>query len=195
MREWAPDTEEFDALRKHIASKINMVDIISNISKRVEQTSGGLFTHKCICPNPAHKQGNEKTPSFHFSDANKTFTCWGCQKFGDIFNVLSWHLGSPIDVIVNNYASEMKINSLSFDLPKVKPRADTGMINIKLSSIIREFLQKSANKPSYESLKIWADGLFRRIDERLLSATIEPDQAASFYNHILMEIQRKEAEI
>lgn len=48
----------------------------------------GKFTHKCACPNPEHKSGKERSASFYFNKDNGQFFCYGCNIYGNSFDLL-----------------------------------------------------------------------------------------------------------
>ncbi len=185
--------EERKAVRKELAKTLSFEGILSKYSSRVEHINSSTWTHKACCP--FHKGGQERTPSFHISDSEKTFFCYGCNIYGDIFDFIGLIRGSPGELMAMKYQHSKK---LDIDLSKVaeaKPRTNISEIHVKISSSMRDYLRSMEGKPQYEAECQWADSVFKRMDERFSKLTPEDgDQARSFSMQIMLELERRKYE-
>lgn len=174
------------ALRKKARKSINMEKMLSGIVDEVESISSNSFTHKCKCPNPNHKGGEERTPSFYFSDVDSTFKCFGCNWNGDVFDLIALLKGMPVDALVDKYVKEKGIkvlldeidNTVKFDILKLK---------YELSIVLRNHYEAYGDKEAD-----WIDSLSIRVDERFSKLTnADYKEAHSFYMQVLLEVSRR----
>jgi hypothetical protein len=183
-------TDENKELRRQLAKSLSFEAVASKHCSRIEPVSSATWTHKCTCP--FHKGGNERTPSLHISDTEKTFFCYGCSARGDIFDFIGMIRGSPGDVIAMKYKESKNI---ILDIPgtaNAKPKTDIYEIGLQLSVAIREYIKSKVGEPSYEDDILWADSIFKRIDERFSKLTSDnPEHARNFSMQIMMELERR----
>lgn len=198
-KKWPLSIEELQAAKALLYDSISFADIVSKYSSRVEESNSSCFTHKCTCPNPQHKNGNERTPSFHFSEKDKGFVCFGCGIQGEMFDFLSIMEGSPWHHIVRKFLQQESIDLSTIDLDSLKNRTVQDYdylynVNLHLSVELRNYLESIKNSALYEKECEWVDRMFRRIDDRLGKLS-EKDfqQAHSFESQILYEIDRRKS--
>jgi hypothetical protein len=189
MNAWLT-TEESKAIRKHLASKLSFESIGKKHCNRVEPISSSTWTHKCTCP--FHKGGHERTPSLHLSDKEKTFFCYGCSAHGDIFDFIGMIRGTPGDAIALRYK---EINNIDVDLSEVgpaKPRVNVQEINLQIGVAIRDYIAQVSDANVKRDEIIWADSIFKRVDERFSKLTDDDgEQARNFYMQIMLELDRR----
>lgn len=193
MRAWPLSGEELRALRESLARQMSMVKVIDRFSKQIEEVGAGNFTHKCICPNPEHKQGNERTPSFYFSEETKQFVCWGCGINGDLFDFLELMLKRPADQLAQNYAKKKQVDvEECLKYATAEPMIDIGELSYRLGIQLRDHLAAFKGKDEYEAERIWVDNVFLRIDDRFSKLDRrEIEQAQQFVSQIEMELERR----
>lgn len=196
MREWPLSSEEMASLRRAASQRLSMEKIVKKFSTRVESTFSSVFTHKATCPNPDHKGGGEKTPSFHFSEKDKQFYCFGCKKSGDVFDLLSMVLSKPVSQIINSYVSNKKISAHSVDVQKYKFVDEVNESKYKLCLELRNYLISLKKDSKYTVESEWVDMLFKQIDDRF--SKLSDDDFKTAHTFILqkyVEIDRKKMEL
>ena len=186
--------EDLQAAAKVAASKLSFVELANKYCKRVESVYSATFTHKCICPNPFHKNGNEKSPSFNFSEKDKFFYCFSCQISGDIFDFITlvegvpWH-DSVMQVIESG---AIDLGELGNPTPSIDIYNYLFHLNLDISNEIRDYLALLKDSDKYQEECAWADSVFKRVDETFAKLTdAPPDQAKAFQTQILMELSRR----
>lgn len=193
MREWPLTTEEIRALKHGLSQKMSLLQILNKYSRSVEPISSSSFTHRCICPNPAHKGGNERTPSFYFSETDKEFVCWGCGLKGSIFDLLEVLLNEPADKLAKEYArrENISLEQCLKDLPAL-PQFDIEELNSELGIELREHLRSLQDTPKYNEEYQWVEQMLKRIDDRFdkLDPT-DHTKARNFFLQIQMELERR----
>lgn len=196
IEEWPLSTEELLALRLTVGQKISMVKAVQHYGRNVEEVASPTFTHRCTCPNLEHKQGNEKTPSFFFSEKDKTFMCFGCHIRGDVFDFLARMLKRPVEEIVKGYAKKNGIDAS--DIPEFDATArlfDIQQMKHDVCMDIRDYVVARKEIDTYKSDCEWADNLFRRIDDRFDKFTEHDYQQARFFTmQIGVELERRNGE-
>jgi hypothetical protein len=189
MTGWqTPDEER--ALRKKLARNISFESVVKKYSNRIEPVSSATWTHKCACP--FHKGGNERTPSLHISDTEKTFFCYGCSVRGDVFDFIGMVRGAPGSAVAERYSKSQNITLETGDVVESRPRINIHEFNLKIGISIREYLKSLTGSATFENETSWAEETFKRVDERFAKLKDEDgDQARNFYIQIMMEIDRR----
>lgn len=182
--------EEIKAIRKYLAHSLSFEMVAKKYSSRIEPVSSATWTHKCICP--FHKNGEERTPSLHISETEKTFFCYGCSTHGDIFDFIGIIKGSPGEAVADKYQKSKNIDIDLSNIKAAKPKTNVQEINLQISCAIRDYLYSIKKSDIYLGEVEWADGIFKRIDERFDKLTDEDgDQAKNFYMQIMLELDRR----
>lgn len=183
--------EESDRARKLLAPKFSILELFKRYSREVVPTGGGTWTHKCVCINQEHKQGNERSPSCSFNEDEQTFFCFGCRWGGDVFDVMAKLQNRATDQLIEELVKKNGVD-VDQDLPPLRPKLDLARINQKMSVMLREHLDLFRNTDCYEEEMVWVDGMFRKIDERLawLEAT-DVEEARALYEGICMNLERR----
>lgn len=151
------------------------------------QPGSGKFTHRCSCPNPAHKGGNEKTASFYFSRTTGQFFCFGCQAYGDSFDLISMLGGNQQDALDQAMLGGPVIVP---DIPDVKRVIDAGLA--KLTKKSREIVRSKIGHPTFVEANQWFHRFFERLDSFLVEMESEtPEQIGGRFLQLNMEITRK----
>jgi DNA primase len=65
-------------IKEKIIQSISIVSIAKNAGVVLHNAGSGNFQYKCICPNPNHKNGNERSSSCYINTDKNTFFCFGC---------------------------------------------------------------------------------------------------------------------
>lgn len=183
-------TDESKAMRRQLAKSLSFEAVVRKYSNRIEAVCSASWTHKCSCP--FHKNGQERTPSLHISDTEKTFFCYACSARGDIFDFIGMIRGSPGDIIAMKYK---ELKNISVDISDTgPPRAKFNVheINLQMSTAIRDYIASVKGSKSYDEEVLWSDSIFKRIDERFSKLTDEnSDQARNFSLQVMMELERR----
>ena len=187
-----PSYEQMAASRKILATKFSILDLFVKHSREVFPTGGGTWSHKCICPHPDHKQGQERSPSCYFSESERNFSCFGCEWYGDVFDLLGLMTGVSAETLVKEAAGEAGLNLSSLSLPPPVPKMDLNRINQRLSTMLRDHLQMFRETPCYADETAWTDRIFRDIDDRL--ERLEPTDVGpirQLYEGTCMSLERR----
>lgn len=196
--EWPLSLEEMQNIAKPLAATVSFVALASNHCKKIESIASATFTHRCICPNPFHKNGAERSPSFYFSEKDKFYKCFGCNISGDIFDFITLTDGIPWHDVVasfikNGSATLQSLQEASSGISEIELANFVFDLNIDISHHVRRYLASRRNTKYYEKECKWADHLFKRVDETFAKlADTDFEQAKSFHAQILMEISRRE---
>lgn len=196
--EWPLSLEEMQNVAKPLAATLSFVGLASKHCKKIESIASATFTHRCICPNPFHKNGSERSPSFYFSDKDKFYKCFGCNISGDVFDFITLTEGIPwhdivADLINNGTMTLESLQEANSGISEIELANFQFELNIDLSHQIRKYLATRHNTPYYEKEYKWADHIFKRIDEtfaKLVDSDFE--QTKAFHSQILMELSRRE---
>lgn len=170
-------------LSSRVASKAKEL-----LEKKVSLKPGsGKFTHKCSCPNPAHKGGAEKTPSFYFSEETGQFFCFGCQAYGDSFDLITL-LGGSAEAALK---AAMEGGPIEVpDLPAVHKVIEAGAAKITKKS--REKLRSYIGTKDEKEALSWFEKFFIRLDNMLVEMEKEtPEQIAGRFLQLNMELGRR----
>lgn len=186
--------EELNGARKSLYPMMSFWDIMRRYSINVSSVWGREWTHKCSCPH--HKDGGERTPSFFFSEASKKFYCFGCSIGGDIFDLIALMENRQWHELVRELLSENKIDISNIDVPNRANYETVFNINRELSLQIKQYVSSCEKTSYYESEKIWADRMFRRIDDSvsaLEKSNFDLVEINSFKMQVSIDIQRRKA--
>ncbi len=151
------------------------------------QAGSGKFTHKCPCPNPEHKGGGEKTASFYFSRETGQFFCFGCQAYGDAFDLIQMLGGN------SNQAMQAAMDGgpvVISDLPDVQKVIEAG--SMKLIKKCRETLQAKFGTKDFVEANLWFARFYERLDGFVVEMESEtPEQIGGRFLQLNMELTRK----
>lgn len=167
IKPWPLSQDELTASKKVILSKINILDLYHKYVKAVEPTYSTSFTHKSKCPR--HKNGNERTPSFYFSQHDGSFKCFACSIFGDVFDLMSMSEGRPWQFIVSDLTKELSINLDNIEVNVTQGQDYTSFLfetNLKLSIILRNYMLSFKDKESFDKVKNWVESIYVKMDRR-----------------------------
>jgi DNA primase len=187
--DWPLSQKEIAVARQKLAASYDIVSLVGKLTSNIARYSSSNWTHKCKCP--FHAGGNERTPSFFFSEKTGHFRCFSCHLHGDVFDILSKIEGSPAFVLAEQAAKEehgLDLES-SFD-----QSIDTDLrfeINIELSKRLFNWLFKRKGTKSYLDDFAWVERQFEKIDQRLFAASeLSKQELVGFKIQIEKEIQR-----
>lgn len=183
--------EEAQRARKLLAPKYPILELFKRYSRSVEPTGGGTWSHKCVCINQEHKQGNERTASCRFNDETQEFYCFGCGWSGDVFDVMAKMANKDTIVLLEDLIGQEGLN-LDEALPAAIPKLDLARINQKMSVMLRDYLEFFRGTDCYNEEAVWTEGEFRKIDERL--AWLEPTDVGkikALWEGVVMDIERR----
>lgn len=187
--------EELQSAKLVLYEKLKFADVMGKFSDRIEETYSASFSHKCTCPNPKHKNGRERTPSFYFSESQKNFVCFGCNLFGDMFDIIALMEGMPWYNAVRIFLEKEKIDLNEINLESFKGAGAYNNnyvyeCNLKLGVELRDYLSSLTGTP-YDIEKKWVDSIFKRMDDRFEKLGDEDaSQARAFKAQILLELDR-----
>lgn len=196
---WPLSQDELKKAKQALFPRISFVQILNKYTKQIEEVGSSTFTHRCVCPNPNHKNGGERTPSFYFSEEDKGYRCYGCGITGDVFDLISLMNGMPWNDVVKVFLDKENIDLGSVDFDFSAPH-QTSLSqysfdsNMKISQEFRDYLHIIKDKPYYQKEKEWVDLVFRRVDDALDKS--ESKQAIKeFEMQVLMELERKKLQL
>lgn len=190
--DWGLTNEEFVAVKKKLGERISFESIFNKKSS-AQPLYSSSWTHRGCCPNPNHKQGNERSASFYFNEKSKEFHCFGCQWNGDVFDFLSIFMATPAKILVEDLINKQNLNleKILGAAPSAR-KADNFEIKHELGLTLRDFLVSKTDTASYEDHKKWVDSIFKRIDDRFVGLGSEDTVGAqNFSNQILLELDRR----
>lgn len=178
--------KELILVRGRLLSTISLLELMSELTNSIIDIGGSDFTHKCRCP--FHKSGNERTPSFWFSQTNGKFHCFGCSMSGDTFDILSITKGAPWFSIVEGLILDTEsLNVEDLEVDAVATADFIFEVNLSLSTQIRDLISTRVMKGfSLDDEMAWGDTQFRKIDSRFASLT-NSDRAEIFQFKAYME--------
>lgn len=156
-------------------------------SRKTLQSGSGKFTHKCSCPNPAHKSGSERTASFYFSRETGQFFCFGCSVYGNAFDLISM-LGGSADAALDAAIKQGPV--VIPDAPNIqKLIADHSR---KLVKKCRTKLHASFGTASWKKDFEWIQTFYQKLDKIL--PEMEAETAEQIHGRFLqfnMEFNRR----
>lgn len=195
--DWPLSLDELRDLSKPLSMTISFEAIANKHCKGIESVSSALFTHRCICPNPYHKGGSERKPSFYFSDKDKFYKCFSCNVSGDIFDFITLTEGIPWHDVVSKLidSGDSTLESLQLEASgknSIELANYVFDLNMDISNSIRAYLLSIKSSAAYTSECKWANGVFKRVDETFAHfADIDLEQAKAFHSQIIMELSRR----
>jgi hypothetical protein len=156
-------------------------------ARKTLQSGSGKFTHKCSCPSPAHKGGGEKTASFYFSRATGQFFCFGCNIYGNAFDLIAMLGGS------SETALESAIQQGPIAIPDTpNMQRLIGDHSRKLIKKCRQKLTASYGTRSWEEDFKWMQSFYEKLDKIL--PDMESESAEQVHGRFLqfnMELNRR----
>lgn len=118
-----------------INDQINIVDIAKEFDISLQVCNSGSFTHKCKCPNPDHKGGEERTPSCYLSEETNSFYCFGCGSGNRVLNFYMLCSNLEFKDAVSDLSSRVDVSSTH----KIfKRKTNNFSIMLEISDIIRK---------------------------------------------------------
>lgn len=163
-------------------SAFTMLSVRKNL-----QSGSGKFTHKCGCPNPAHKGGSEKTASFYFSRETGQFFCFGCNVYGNAFDLISLLGGSSEEAL----DSAIQQGPIAIpDTPNIQKLI--GDHSRKLVKKCRLKLVSSIGKTAWAADFKWMQLFYEKLDKIL--PEMESESAEQVHGRFLqfnMELNRR----
>lgn len=122
-----------------INDQVQIIDLCHEFGIAIEPSSGGNFTHKCRCPSPNHKSGNERTPSLHIDSEGNNFYCYGC---GAYRSAIDFYLLANPEITRSECISKLRgrVKKVSFS----KKDNSSGAFELKkeMSSLFRYYNKK-----------------------------------------------------
>ena len=156
-------------------------------ARRQLQAGSGKFTHKCSCPHPAHKGGSEKTASFYFSRDTGQFFCFGCNIYGNAFDLISL-LGGSSD---NALDAAMQQGPIAIpETPNIQKLI--GDHSRKLVKKCRSKLAAAVGGSTWEADFKWMQDFYCKLDKIL--PELEAESAEQIHGRFLqfnMELNRR----
>lgn len=191
------ELETFD-VRKSVAERFSIEEYLENKGVDVESASSGGLDRRCKCPNQNHKNGNEKTPSFYFSSETNEYKCFGCNIYGDYFDLRSLIEGTPASII---FSEEMQNKSFDIDEIKVEVMANKRLAekiafeeSIKIGNEIKEIIEIYLYTDKYSELDAWADSIYKRVDALMNDIkSFSAQEIKMFFLQLDLEVQRKKS--
>jgi len=197
VSKWPLSQEQLKIAKKALLPKISFASIIGKYSIEVEEIGASTFSHRCICPNLNHKNGQEKNPSCYFSEEESNFRCFTCGIGGDVFDLVALMEGMPWHKVVMSFLDKEDIDISSLLLNNTPQEKESFLqfifnLNLKLSIQLRDFLKSLENTENYNDAKKWVDQVFRRIDQKLDKLQKGNRKSAKeFELQIGLELERK----
>lgn len=194
---WPLSQDELKKARDNLLPSMCFHDVAAKYISKIEESSSSSFTHKCTCPNSRHKNGQERTPSFHFSEQEKRFVCFGCSINGDIFDFIAMMEGMPwyevVRGVLNNQTLDSSIIGSSQERKNFKAfSTNLFETNLKISTELRDYLKPHVGKSSYRDEVVWVEAMFKKLDSHLDKITIDNGEVlVELRMQMEMEIERR----
>lgn len=180
--------------RKLLLANVSLTELFKKYSRSVEPRGGGTWTHKCVCPNPEHKGGNERTASCNFSEETKQFYCFGCGIRGDGFDLIALMTKQPADRLVEEAIVREKLATDGLIGVQRVSLADFIRFSHKLSITMRDYLKAFRDKPCYDEEAAWVDQAFKRVDERFAKIDKTKIEAVKrVYDQVMVDLERRKS--
>lgn len=196
---WPLSQDELKSARAVALESTSFLQVALQYALKIEETQSTAFTHRCTCPNNRHKNGQERTPSFYFSEHEKRFMCFGCSISGDVFDFIALMDGLPwyealrdflknnnvvLDSVAINSAIAHNFKAFAYNLFET---------NLKISSELREHLKAHRDQPSYNDERVWVEMMFKKLDSHLNSLTVDGGESlVEIRMQIEMEMARRQ---
>lgn len=156
-----------------IFEHISFVDVLRELKLNPQECNTGKYTHKMICPFKFHKLGRERTGSFRINEQKKTFTCYGCNEFGNILKFLQFFVGGSENYHLELLARKAGIlKNGTLDLPtdyvitEQQPIKETNhRVLFDIGLLLREYLIAIKSTNNYHKECEWVDRVFIKIDK------------------------------
>lgn len=149
--------------------------------KRALIPCSGKFTHKCKCPSPDHKNGQESTASFYFSKDTGQFYCFGCSIYGNALDLLAM-LANPED------AQKAVFSAFGDGAVEIQSGPSARQVAEKQYRMIvrcaRTLLRSNYGTPGWSSFFDWMQKFYIRLDA-VLRATADNDTQEAVYGRFL----------
>lgn len=195
-RSWPLSQNQLMEARKEIAPSVSFSKYAVKHSKMVEEIGSGTYTHRCICPHKDHKGGNEKTPSFYFSEETKRFQCFGCGINGDVFDFIALMKGMTWWDVLRKFIDKnnVDVKKLSLDGYVDGEYFEEYLFKsaLKLSQALKTYLDSFKNSKDYLREQEWVDRTFKKIDQHLSKVTFgDKEKVKGLESQIMLEIERR----
>jgi len=162
---------------RQIKRDIKITELAEEHGISLTRISSGNFTHRCTCPNPNHKMGNENTDSLYIDAINNNYYCYGCSSnnscidfymicnnnisFSEAVSVLSEYIEFDDTIKDNtnnfdNFTTKLEISRIVFNYCQSnKGRVrDFAKLSIKLDEIFDDIKPNDYKKMSSLKKKI-----------------------------------------
>lgn len=146
------------AVVRQIKRDVKIVDLADEHGISLTRISSGNFTHRCTCPNPNHKMGNENTDSLYIDEVNNNYYCYGCSSNNSCIDFY---------MICNNlnFSEAVSILSEYIDFDNAEQNSGIGVDNfmqkLEVSRMVFEFCQSNKSKyKDFAKLSIKLDEIF-----------------------------------
>lgn len=156
-------------------------------ARKTLQAGSGKFTHKCSCPNPAHKSGSERTASFYFNRQTGQFFCFGCSIYGNAFDLIAL-LGGSADSALDAAIQQGPV--IVPDTPNIQKLI--GDHSRKLVKKCRMKLYSSLGTLAWSKDFEWMQSFYQKLDKIL--PEMETETAEQIHGRFLqfnMELNRR----
>ena len=107
---------------------------------------GGDWSEPMTCPFPAHKGGNERSPSFYYNFVQDRFYCQGCSTSGRAVEFISNKEGSHPSFVAERLIKEY----YGYEIETSEPEPEEDFLKIEeilfgFSKLIRELILANKN--------------------------------------------------
>jgi DNA primase len=146
--------------KEEILSSVSILDVAKNFSLSVERISSGNFTHRCRCPSPDHKGGQERTGSLYIAGDDNNFYCFGCGASNNVIDFYMLCAGCDFSTAISDM-SELVDPAKVSAAPTLKKKSNFTI----LLSISELFRKAQVSHP--EDLE-WIEMVMKKVDEYIL---------------------------
>ncbi len=174
--------------KKQIAkfdASFDLLSFLINKSKKVEEAYSGDFTHKCICPFLDHKGGEERSPSFYFSTTTNTYKCFGCDRFGTPFTLVT-ELGDLFEcqIFMSSDLEKIDLSTISAQRNHFAQRKNAFAVFMKKYKEFVDFIDNNQipNKDLY----------YEAIDNKIktMKENETPKSVEGFFMQLMISLKR-----
>lgn len=191
MDEWPLSLEELNRAKEIFHTTMSFEEVVLKYVSSVERVWHGDFSAKCACP--FHSGGQERTPSFYFSEKTKQYHCFACNVHGELFDFIAQLEGRPWFSVVADLLADGDVDSLDLECDHARPTfVDFSDMIFEMGVRLRDYLSSLKGTAVYNKETIWVDWVYKRIDEYFMDEqSLSYEAARSFQMQINREISRK----
>lgn len=147
------------ASKVDICKNVFITDISEEFNLKLEECYAGNFDHRCRCPAPDHKAGNERTSSLYIDSVNNNFYCFGCGANSSVIDFYMICSGKQFSSAIRELESRVPDNRITGE--EMVRREDTLPKLLELSGLFRKAIVEHGD--DFE----WINRLMKKTDDNM----------------------------